>query len=405
MSSPPTVAVVHFPSPGHIRPMLPLVTALVAGGLQVVQWAPAEWEAACRAAGGEFRALPDLSDLAWPVPTLFQIAEFLGGLTERLAPWTCEQVADVEASVVLRDSFAQYGHYAAGECGVQDFVVPAMMAFHRAMRPDLRDLPAMLRGLPATMRLRAVSRRLGERYGKPLGGPLAVFAGRHGSPTFVMTVPSLQHRPDALRDEEILYVGPLRALSSTDGGGEPALEGVGEQETLIYVSLGTVFEERPEFFRRASAALASSGRRVIISTGRVDPASLGTLPDGVSAHRYVDQVAVLRRADLFVTHGGFNGIQEGLAAGVPLLLCPLMFEQAMNARVVVAHGAGLRTRDFSARSLARLADRLLSDPSYRRAAKRLAAELRAGCKEGEAVETVARAAREHAARASSSPAA
>jgi hypothetical protein len=112
MTSSPTVAVVHFPSGGHIRPMLPLVAALGQHGLRTVQWAPLEWEQACLSAGGEFRPLPDLRDLVWPPPIPFRIAEFLGGLTERLAPWMCEQVQDAGADVVLRDSFAQYGHYA-----------------------------------------------------------------------------------------------------------------------------------------------------------------------------------------------------------------------------------------------------------------------------------------------------
>src|SRR5271155_2620431 len=93
MTNPPTVAVVHFPSGGHIRPILPLVSALGQRGLRTVQWAPAEWEQPCLSAGGEFRPLPDLRDLAWPPPFPLQIAEFLGGLTERLAPWMCEQVA------------------------------------------------------------------------------------------------------------------------------------------------------------------------------------------------------------------------------------------------------------------------------------------------------------------------
>jgi UDP:flavonoid glycosyltransferase YjiC (YdhE family) len=53
---------------------------------------------------------------------------------------------------------------------------------------------------------------------------------------------------------------------------------------------------------------------------------------------------VLRRADLFITHGGFNSVQEGLVAGVPLLLFPQMQEQVFNAERVSELGAGLRLR-------------------------------------------------------------
>jgi MGT family glycosyltransferase len=404
MTSPPTVAVVHFPSGGHIRPILPLVAALEQQGLRTVQWAPAEWEQACLSAGGEFRPLPDLRDLAWPPPIPFRIAEFLGGLAERLAPWMCEQVADAGGDVVLRDAFAQYGHYAALANGTDEVVIPAMMAFHRGCRPSGRDLPSFVLGLaagvPAAMRLRRVSRRLGQLYGKELGGPLSVFAGRHGSPTLVLTVPSLQLRPEGLRGEDVHFMGPLRALGPTEDEFDPALEGIEETDRLIYVSLGTVFEQQPEFFRDAALALSAPGRRVILSIGRLARETIEPLPAGVSAHAHVDQLAVLRRADLFVTHAGFNSVQEGLAAGVPLLLCPQIFEQALNADAVVRQGAGLRVRTTSVDSIGLAAATLLDDGAYRHAAQRLAAELRAGQRMDDAVELVASLARGHASHAS-----
>jgi UDP:flavonoid glycosyltransferase YjiC (YdhE family) len=120
----------------------------------------------------------------------------------------------------------------------------------------------------------------------------------------------------------------------------------------------------------------------------------------VSAHAHVDQLAVLRRADLFVTHAGFNSVQEGLAAGVPLLLCPQIFEQALNADAVVRQGAGLRVRTTTADSIRSAAATLLDDGAYRRAAQRLAAELRAGQRMDDAVELVASLARGHASHAS-----
>jgi MGT family glycosyltransferase len=399
MSSQPTIAVAHFPSGGHIRPLLPLVAALGQQGLRTVQWAPSEWEQACLSAGGEFRAMPDLRDLAWPTPVPARIAEFIAGLSERLAPWMIEQVKDVGGDVVLRDSFAQYGHYAALASGVREVVVPAMMAFHRRMRPGAADVASTLRnlvaGVPATVRLRTISRRLGRQYGAPLGGPNEVFAGRHGATTLIFTVPSLQMRPDSLRGEDVRFVGPLRALGPPEVETEPALEGLEQIDQLIFVSLGTVFEQSPSFFRDAARALAAPGRRVILSIGRLPAQDIGPLPAGVSAYAHVDQLSVLRRADMFVTHAGFNGVQEGLAAGVPLLLCPQMFEQALNADVVVSQGAGLRLKSPTEDRIRVGAEQLLADPSYAAAARRIAAELRSGERMDEAVEVVAGAAREH----------
>jgi len=92
-------------------------------------------------------------------------------------------------------------------------------------------------------------------------------------------------------------------------------------------------------------------------------------------------------------------VQEGVAAGVPLLLCPQIFEQALNADVVVGQGAGLRLRPVTADSIRDGAATLLADGSYRQAAQRLAAELRAGQQMDEAVELLAGLASERAGRA------
>jgi MGT family glycosyltransferase len=169
----------------------------------------------------------------------------------------------------------------------------------------------------------------------------------------------------------------------------------------VYVSLGTAFEDRPAFFRDAARALARPGRRVVLSIGRNAPQAIGPLPAGVTAHTHVDQLAVLRRADLFITHGGFNSVQEGLVAGVPLLLFPQMQEQVFNAELVSELGAGLRLRRATPARIGARADLILSEPRFRIAAGRTGAELRAAVDMDGAVDAVlSAAAGQHSTRTS-----
>jgi MGT family glycosyltransferase len=378
----PTIAVIHLPSGGHIRPLLPLVAALRDRGARTVQWALPEWEAECATAGGEFRVLPDVGiDLDSPPPNLIGVAELIALAAERGTPSMTEQLRGSGAHVVLRDTFAQYGRYAAYEAGLPQVAFSPTMAIHRGIRPALRGVPAAITqlaaGMPASVRLRRVSRRLAQRYGAPLGGWFEVLGGRYGCTTLVGTSRGLQIRPEGLAGEDVRFVGPLRAASAPLGGEESALATVTDGEELVYVSLGTVFEDRPTFFRDAARAIARPGRRVVLSIGRIAPQALGALPAGVTAHAHVDQLAVLRRADLFVTHGGFNSVQEGLVAGVPLLVFPQMQEQAFNADRVAELGAGLRLRRPTPARIGALVDLILAEPRFRAAAVRAGCELRA----------------------------
>lgn len=382
MSVVPTIAVIHLPSGGHIRPLLPLVAALRDRGARTVQWALPEWEAECATAGGEFRVLPDVGiDLDRAPPNLIGVAELIALATERGTPWMTEQLRGCGAHVVLRDTFAQYGRYAAYEAGLPQVVFSPAMAIHRGIRPAPRGVPIALAqlaaGTPESLRLRRVSRRLEQRYGAPMGGWFEVLGGRYGCTTLVGTSRGLQIRPEGLAGEDVRFVGPLRAAGSPAGGEESALAALTDEEELVYVSLGTVFEDRPAFFRDAARALARPGRRVVLSIGRIAPRALGALPPGVTAHAHVDQLAVLRRADLFITHGGFNSVQEGLVAGVPLLVFPQMQEQAFNADRVAQLGAGLRLRRPTPPRIGSQADLILGEPRFRAAALRAGCELRA----------------------------
>lgn len=395
--SAPTVAVVHLPSGGHVRPLLPLVAALRDRGARTVQWAFPAWEDECATAGGEFRAVPDVGiDVDRPQPNLIGVAELIAQATERVTPWVTEQIRDSDADVVLRDTFALFGRIAAYEAGLPQVAFSPMMALHRGMRPPLRSMPAALAqlvaGTPHAVRLRRVSRRLEQRYGVPIGSWLDVLGGRYGCTTLVGTSRELQIRPEGLVDEDVRFVGPLRAASAPARGEEPALAALGAHEELVYVSLGTVFEDRPAFFRDAARALARPGRRVVLSVGRIPPRTLGALPEGVAAHPSVDQLAVLRRADLFITHGGFNSVQEGLVAGVPLLVFPQMQEQVLNADRVAELGAGLRLRRATPSRISARAELILGQPRFRAAAGRAGAELRAAVDLDGAVDTVLAAA-------------
>lgn len=135
--------------------------------------------------------------------------------------------------------------------------------------------------------------------------------------------------------ERTFYVGPF--IGSPEG----AFELPPTARPRVYVSLGSVFNNRPGVYQRVIDGLR--GRyQLVVSAG----AAAGALTGGedVHIHRSVPQLDVLRQVDAVVTHGGVNTINETLAAGKPLLVLPVGGEQGDNAARVVFLGAGLRAK-------------------------------------------------------------
>jgi MGT family glycosyltransferase len=110
----------------------------------------------------------------------------------------------------------------------------------------------------------------------------------------------------------------------------------------VYVSLGTLFNADPSFYRTCFRAFGVMNVRVVMSIGStVDEGSLGTAPANFTIRRHVEQLEVLSRASVFVTHGGMNSVSESLYCGVPLIVVPQMSEQELVGHRVAALGAGV----------------------------------------------------------------
>jgi UDP:flavonoid glycosyltransferase YjiC (YdhE family) len=205
--------------------------------------------------------------------------------------------------------------------------------------------------------------------------------------------PYLTDVPESLEDPAV--PAPPRILrfrtgevpEPSDPGGEP----------LVYVSFGSVTAGAhmpfyPALYRAAIEALAPLPARFLLTVGEDrDFAQLGPLPPNVEVQRWVPQDDVLHRAAAVVTHGGHGSTLGALVHGVPVVVLPLFsLDQWFNAEAVARAGAGValdgerRTRRAidlpSAETLAGLrpaVEHVLSDPSPRAAARRVAAEMRA----------------------------
>ena len=115
----------------------------------------------------------------------------------------------------------------------------------------------------------------------------------------------------------------------------------------------------------------------------------------MSVRRWVRHADVLPYCSAVLSHGGHGTVIKALAAGVPLVVAPLGRDQPDNAARVVRAGAGLRvSRKAKRRDLRKALGRVLDEPRFRTAARRMAATLAAERDEDLVVDELERAALE-----------
>jgi UDP:flavonoid glycosyltransferase YjiC (YdhE family) len=212
--------------------------------------------------------------------------------------------------------------------------------------------------------------RLGTRY-DPLGRQIT-------------RAPYLTVVPEAMEDPA--DTGPAHALRFREEppAARPLPAWWGDDDRpLVYATYGSVVPTLPGFeplFRATAAALGALPVRALFTVGNdVDLEALGPVAANVHVERWVPQADVMPHAAAMITHGGAGTTRMALAAGVPAVIVPAIADQPRNAGRVEELGAGIGFggAEQAMRGLEDAVRRLIEEPSYRAAARRVADEVAA----------------------------
>jgi MGT family glycosyltransferase len=200
-----------------------------------------------------------------------------------------------------------------------------------------------------------------KRHGYEVNGLLSLIQSDNDTDSVVYTSRRFQPFSESFSDR-YAFVGPS---VFTDRQPEKNPE-----RPLVYISMGTVINDRPDFYHKCIDALKNQDVDVIISCGKtVSIDSLGALPENVSVRPYVDQLDVLSRAGVFITHCGMNSVSESLYMATPMVLYPQTNEQEAVARRAAEIGAGAPLKDDSVQGIQDAVLHILRTPAYSEAAK------------------------------------
>lgn len=174
------------------------------------------------------------------------------------------------------------------------------------------------------------------------------------------------------------YVGPLRRPKALRP--EFPWERL-DGNPLIYASLGTLQNSRPDIFHLFAQACQETNAQLVIAHGGGLTEEQGRqLPGNTVAVSYAPQLDLLARSALTITHAGLNTVLDSLTFGVPLIAIPITYEQPAIARRIVFRSVG-ETIPFprlTPHLLRNKIRRLLAlDSPYRANAARMADAIRA----------------------------
>jgi MGT family glycosyltransferase len=334
-----------IPEAGNVNPTLAVAQELVTRGHEVIYYLPEPFQEAVQATGAHFRsyettrrrALSDVSASDRPEAALllqmmeesrFVLPQVLDRLhaeqADCIAYWSLCWWAKIAVSVLKIPAFLLCPTYAFNE--------QIMARFSQQHRQQMAGLFTILSKINTELAA------LCTTYHVPPFDALSAFL--HAEPLTIVFIPREFQPAAETFDERYLFVGP--SLLPRRQARDFPLDRLSSARPLLYISLGTVWNQRPAFFKQCFEAFGGSRYQVVLSRGeQVDPAMLGPVPENFLVAASVPQLDILSRARSFVTHGGMNSVMESLYYGVPMVVIPHHFEQRLSAQRITDMGLGV----------------------------------------------------------------
>jgi UDP:flavonoid glycosyltransferase YjiC (YdhE family) len=149
---------------------------------------------------------------------------------------------------------------------------------------------------------------------------------------------------------------------------------------VVHVTQGTIanFDYR-QAIAPTLEALVDENVLVVVSTGGRPLNTLPPLPENARAATFLPYDELLPRTAVYVTNGGYGGVQYALRYGVPIVATGGKEDKPEVGARVAWSGVGrrLRTERPSPRALRRDILAVLNQPHYRDASRRIAADMAA----------------------------
>lgn len=319
---------INLPYFGHVVPTLGLVEELVKRGIQVTYLLPYDWQKVVSIDGVQFVGYENHKKLSVQIVNAYLAAEKI--------------VASYD--LVVYEQFFFLGKHLAENYGkpvVRIFTAPATN--DQLMKEYIEAGGALgifrhkwIGRLFTKEILKNISKENTTEISMKTDCWLDEIVQNSPDLNLVYTLEEYQPYREAFSDKSFQFLGASIYKRKEETFTIPTGE-----KPVIYISLGTVVKGAKTFFCHCMKAFADEDVTVIMAVGKTFPIKkLKNVPSNFYVCSFVPQLAVLEKADVFVTHGGMNSVSEALVCGVPMVVIPFMADQPTNARRIQELGLG-----------------------------------------------------------------
>jgi MGT family glycosyltransferase len=363
---------------GHVNPTLPLVRELVERGEEVWYFCSEIFAERIIATGAHFIGSGEMLEQFYKTykPTgnhpFYSIIEYIIKTDQVMIPVVLEKTKGLKFDYIIHDSILGGGKFLGETMNLPTICSSSSFAMNKLPIP-----PRMLeKGFhPQLDEFYKVLEQVCQACGTYIPSVLDVFF-KKGDMNIVYT--SKEFHPDAASfDESFKFVGP--SIEAREEIVDFPFETINSKK-MIYISLGTINTEFVDFYKKCIEALGDTDMKVVLSIGKnTNISSFERVPENFILKNYVPQLEILKRASLFISHGGLNSVNEALYYGVPIIAIPMVNDQHMVTRQLIETGAGfgLKMGEITVEVIKDSVYKMLSDSNFMTSSNKMGEAFRA----------------------------
>ncbi|MGH7881340.1 MAG: macrolide family glycosyltransferase [Candidatus Dormibacteraceae bacterium] len=364
---------------GHINPTLALIEELVRRGYRVSHATNHRMTPAVETTGATVVPVPENSIERSLGNSQFTSEKFFNLLKHRISdarrtlPSLLTHFRQDRPDAICYDVLGFNGQALSKKMEIPGIALMPSFAFNEKFSLRRKFFSELLdRQPPELLEFQSSLRTFNEEYG--LDFQLESSMTKSVAPLNLVFLPREFQIAAETFDDRFRFLGPSLRHEGVETW-RPASGNI----PILFISLGTVFNSNPEFFRMCFEAFGGSDWQVAMAIGEhIDPDSLGEIPANFELRPYFPQLAVLKQAKVFLSHCGINSTMESLYFGVPLVGVPQMLEQETNADRVeeLSLGRQLNTSKITAKLLRHTVDEIAQNSQIRERVTRMSQIIR-----------------------------
>ncbi|MGY0411912.1 macrolide family glycosyltransferase [Staphylococcus sp. mip270_02] len=325
-------------SAGHVNPTVAVCKTLVEKGEEVVYYATDKFTDRLQDIGVEIRTFNSDDMMAhfstYGRDNLFNVMNGLLNTTDLFLPKILKEIEDEHYDYMIYDSMFGCGYMLAQKLGIP--AISSITTFAHTKDSFDRFTNQLNVNLSAEAKDDAdkafitLKTRLEQTYDISIPSRFEVM-NNPGDLNISYVMRNFQINSDTFDSNHYFFAGPSVIMPQPSG----FMAEIDHSKPIIYISLGTVFNENIPFFNKCFKALADIDVTVIVSIGETNRIEdFDEVPSNFIIKSFVPQTELLQYTSLFLTHAGMNSANEAIMLGVPMLAFPQNADQPVVAQQI-----------------------------------------------------------------------